>query len=77
MDDQRTSPGWDDSEWVQSHYDELDEFGGQWIGVKSQRVVASGPSVSAVTAQLREQKLKHVLVIKVPSRSEREAYFIG
>ena len=59
-----------ESVWISEHRDELEQFGGKWIAVLKDRVIASGSSVSEVMEKASRKTRKLPLVIKVPRKNE-------
>jgi hypothetical protein len=54
---------------MSSHPEEVEKYSGKWVAVTEKGIVASGDSVSEVTAILRKKRIK-AMVMKVPRKDE-------
>lgn len=59
-------------EWMSSHPKDVEGYSGKWVAVTNNGIVASGDSLSEVSAILKEKgiKLDDVMVMKVPRKDE-------
>ena len=66
-----------DLEWYVSHLEQLRVYGGTWVAILNQRVVASAASAGALVDDLAEKKVVDALVTQVPDDAERTSYLIA
>lgn len=75
---QREAPASDpDLVWYVNHLEDLRAYGGKWIAILDERVVASATTAGALVDDLVANQVVDALVTQVPDDTERSAYLIA
>jgi len=62
-------------QWISKNPEKLNMYGGKWIALIDNRLIASGDSLSIVRAEAKKITKKEPLVFKVP-RKDEENYIL-
>jgi hypothetical protein len=62
-------------QWISKNPEKLSMYGGKWIALIDNRLIASGDSLSNVRREARKLTKKEPLVFKVP-RKDEENYIL-
>ncbi len=64
--------------WVSDHYNEIvEKYGGEWIAVVNDEVIAHALKLSDVRAVLDERNLQLVFVEKIPTKDQASGFVVA
>jgi hypothetical protein len=62
-------------QWISKNPEKLSMYGGKWIALIDNRLIASGDSLSSVRKEAKKKTREEPLVFKVP-RKDEENYIL-